>query len=127
MGLLNRLGNARNPYQGGHLRVLCVCSAGLLRSPTLAWVLGQEPWGYNTRAVGVNDDYALIPMDQVHIKWADKIVFVEKEIRDYAERKFGDKLLPDEQLVVLNIPDNFEYRDPELVRIIREQVEELGV
>lgn len=31
MSLMNRLGNADNPYQDRYKRVLCVCSAGLLR------------------------------------------------------------------------------------------------
>ena len=47
----NRLGNSRNIYQGKDKRVLCVCSAGLLRSPTAANVLHKE-FGYNTRACG---------------------------------------------------------------------------
>lgn len=28
----NAMGNAANPYQGNYKKVLCVCSAGLLRS-----------------------------------------------------------------------------------------------
>lgn len=43
---MNRLAIARNGYQGSYKRVLTVCSGGVLRAPTAAWVLGQEP--YNT-------------------------------------------------------------------------------
>ncbi len=35
----NRWGNIDNPYQGSAKKVLCVCSAGMLRSPTAANVL----------------------------------------------------------------------------------------
>ncbi len=62
----NRLHNMRNPHQGSNKKVLCVCSAGLLRSPTLAWILSNEPFNFNTRAVGTSSEYALIVLDEVH-------------------------------------------------------------
>ena len=64
----NALWNCKNPYQGRDKRVLCVCSAGLLRSPTIAKVLVMN--GYNTRSCGCRD-YALIQIDNVLIEWAD--------------------------------------------------------
>ena len=39
---LNQLANINNPYQGKSKKVLCLCSAGLLRSPTAANVLHRE-------------------------------------------------------------------------------------
>jgi predicted protein tyrosine phosphatase len=115
----NRLGNAKNPYQTEAKKVLCACSAGLLRSPTAANTLHAE-YGYNTRAVGVAEDYALVPMDIVHIHWADEVVFVEQKVYDLAWSKFKDKL-KDKKVVVLSIPDNFEWNDPDLVAIIKKQ------
>lgn len=121
----NRLGNATNPYQGDFKRVLCVCSAGLLRSPTLAWVLSQDPYNFNTRAVGWNHDFALIPVDEAHIKWADQIVFVEPSVErgflSLLNDEVKERLTRTKELITLNIPDNYEYRDPKLVEIIREQ------
>ena len=72
---LNQLANVGNPFQGKAKKVLCVCSAGLLRSPTLANVLHRQ-FGFNTRAVGYCQEYALIPISQALIWWADEIVFV---------------------------------------------------
>ena len=51
--LMNRIANSTNPFQKDYKRVLCVCSAGLLRSPTAAYVLSQAPYNYNTRAAGL--------------------------------------------------------------------------
>jgi predicted protein tyrosine phosphatase len=70
----NRLYNVHNPHQNfdKYKRVLCVCSAGLLRSPTMARVL-QEEYGYNTRAAGVDFDFALVPMDWALVEWAQEI------------------------------------------------------
>ncbi len=71
--LMNRLGNCNNSYQGEAKRVLCVCSAGLLRSPTAAFVLSNSPWNYNTRAAGLTPQFALIPVDKVLLTWSQEI------------------------------------------------------
>ena len=63
----NRLGNVNNGFQGKFRRALCVCSAGLLRSPTLAEILSQAPYNFNTRAVGITKEFALIPIDMAHV------------------------------------------------------------
>lgn len=117
----NALWNCQNPYQGNYKRVLTVCSAGLLRSPTIAWVLSNTT-DYNCRAAGMHD-YALIQVDDVLIKWADVIVCSETQIKDLLFNKFGDQL---QHRVVydLEIPDNFAYRDPELIKIINERLKE---
>lgn len=117
----NALWNCQNPHQGTNKRVLTVCSAGLLRSPTIAWVLSNDT-DYNCRAAGVHD-YALIQVDEVLIKWADIIICAETEIKDYIIQKFGDNL-EHRILYDLEIPDNFAYRDPELVKIIKERLKE---
>lgn len=77
--IMNRLANSSNIYQGKFKRVLCVCSAGLLRSPTAAFVLSQEPYNYNTRAAGLIKEFALVPVDEVLIRWADEIVCMSNE------------------------------------------------
>lgn len=117
MSFKNRLANANNEFQGDTKRVLCLCSAGLLRSPTAALVLSQEPYNYNTRAAGVSDEYALIPVDEVLLHWADEIVCVEERIKDALVAEFDVGNTP---IKVLNIPDNYEYRDPVLMKLIKE-------
>lgn len=121
---LNRLANSSNPYQGEAKKVLCLCSAGLLRSPTTAVVLSQPPYNFNTRAAGVTQEYALIPVDQVLLRWADEIVCVEQRIFDALEDQFDESILADKDITVLSIPDRFPYRDPALMEIIRKQYDE---
>ncbi len=111
----NRIHNSGNPYQGSAKRVLCVCSAGLLRSPTTAVVLQQE-YGYNTRAAGIIEDFALIPVDEVLISWAQEIVCMDEHQKDmiinlansHIKRGVAITIPP---IIVLNIPDNFGYMD----------------
>ena len=113
--LMNRLMNAENRFQGKYKRVLCVCSAGLLRSPTAAWVLSQDPYNFNTRAVGVTEEFALVPVDRVLLHWADEIVCM-----DYRQAEIvRDLLEEDKPIINLGIQDIYGYRDPDLVDAIR--------
>ena len=117
MSLMNRKANSRNPYQGRYKKVLCVCSAGLLRSPTTAVVLSQEPYNFNTRAAGLVKDFALIPVDEVLLTWADEVVCMTPEQGETLKTMVKE----DQTLICLDIPDNFGYRDPELMKLIRER------
>jgi predicted protein tyrosine phosphatase len=120
--LMNRLGNCHNRFQNfaAHKRVVCVCSAGLLRSPTAAVVLSQAPWQFNTRAVGLVPEFALIPLDQVLLEWAEEFVCMTQDQAD-AVKDMVKQLSLKTQVTCLNISDNFGYREPELVRLIVER------
>lgn len=118
MSRMNALHNCTNPHQGNAKKILCVCSAGLLRSPTLAGELYKR--GYNTRAAGVHD-YALIQVDEVLLTWADEIIFVQKGLKEHVKG-----INPDTPVIELAIPDRFPYRDEALVRTINNCLDELG-
>ena len=118
----NALWNCRNPYQGYAKKVLCVCSAGLLRSPSMAAVLTMK--GCNTRAAGIHD-YALVPLDEVLIEWADVILFADKEHLSTCKHNFHGAL-EDKEYHVLAIPDKYGYMDKELVKIIKDKLKEIG-
>jgi predicted protein tyrosine phosphatase len=116
--LMNRLSNATNPYQGPYKRVLCVCSAGLLRSPTAAWVLAQEPYNFNTRAAGLTREFALVPVDEVLLHWADEIVCMDEKQAEELRFMLND-LGEDKPVVVLRVPDHYGFRDPDLIEAIK--------
>jgi predicted protein tyrosine phosphatase len=113
MSKMNRLGNSTNPFQGSYKKVLAVCSAGLLRSPTTAVILSQEPYNYNTRAAGLDPEFALIVVDDVLLHWADEVVCMTS-----AQQKKLKKMT-DKPIQCLNIDDNFEYRNKELINLIK--------
>lgn len=117
----NQLANITNPSQGKSRKVLCVCSAGLLRSPTLANVLHKN-MGYNTRACGTASNFALIPITEALIYWADEIVFVDEDCKTYLSDDAKDELRNCEaQIITLNIPDSYDYGDSVLEDIIWQQ------
>lgn len=115
----NRLANSKNPYQRDIKKVLCVCSAGLLRSPTAAVVLSQDPWNFNTRAAGIEKEWALIPIDEVLVWWADEFVCMTLEQYNFL------KGMTDKPIHCLDIADSYEYRNPILVRIMKEKFENI--
>jgi len=118
---LNRLANSSNRFQTDAKRVLTVCSAGLLRSPTAANVL-HRLHGYNTRAVGHSEEYALIPIDEVHIEWADEVVCVHPDVKRELDWKFQDSTAYAKvDVVVLAIPDRYSWGDSELEKLIEKQ------
>jgi len=120
----SRIGNCSNKHQGKYKKVLAVCSAGLLRSPTIAWVLSQKPYEYNCRAAGTESDYALIKLDDVLLEWADEIVCADS--LHYITVKDRLKELDIEKpLLNMELPDVYEYRNPKLVKLIVKKYNEI--
>lgn len=126
----NRMGVILNGFQGTHKKVLTVCSAGCLRSPTAAHILSADPWNFNTRAAGVSEEYAIVHANSGLVVWADEIVVMDKWQATYintlqqeiVNEYMGFTFKP---VHILNVPDNFEYRNPELVRIMVEKFNEI--
>ena len=114
-----RYGVHSNQFQGDYKRVLTVCSAGILRSATAAHVLCQCPFNFNTRNVGTAP-YALIPLTDDLILWADEVVCMENEHKNYVMGKMMDMDLY-KPIFVLDIEDIYEYRNPKLVKLIKER------
>lgn len=112
-----------NPYQGTDKRLLFVCSAGLLRSATAANLFAKK--GFNTRSCG-SHEYALIPLSINLIAWADQIIFVNKENYLTSVDKFSKSRDLIEKSQVLKIPDDYEYNNPTLIKLLEEQVNVSG-
>lgn len=109
-----------NRDQGTAKKVLCVCTAGVLRSPTIANVLHKK-FGHNTRAVGCDLDFALIPISRGLIEWSNEIVFSDmKSLNATATLVGADWIAYTEErnIRVLGLPDSFDYGSPTLVDMI---------
>jgi len=129
----NQLGVVFNAYQGKHKKVLTVCSAGCLRSPTAAHILSSEPFNFNTRCAGTSEEYAIVPVTEALVVWADIILVMDKVQFTFvmnmqnklAEEWNGMHEFEFKQMVNLDIPDEFGYRDPKLVEIMTNKFKEL--
>ena len=99
--------------------VLFVCSQNRLRSPTAEQVFARHP-GIECASAGTNHD-ADNPLTPELVEWADIIFVMEKGHRDKLASAF--KLnLSSQQVVCLDIPDEYEYMDPGLIRLLRARV-----
>ena len=119
---MNKYGVHSNQFQGDYKRVLTVCSANMLRSPTIAHVLSAEPYNFNTRSAGTAG-FALIPVTEDLLVWADEIVCADTEHALDVRQQLMEFQL-DKPVINLNIPDIYEYRNPELIKLIKERYAE---
>ena len=99
-------------------RILFLCSQNKLRSPTAEAVFADHP-KLEVDSAGLNND-AEVPLSEEQVEWADLILVMEKEHRNRLNRKFG-KALGGKRVVVLNIPDDYEYMDPTLIQLLKQK------
>ena len=104
------------------MRVLFVCSENRLRSPTAEKVFADYP-GVETRSAGTNAN-CNAPVTREVIEWADVVLVMEKSHRNKLTKRFRS-LLTNKRLAVLGIPDEFEFMDPLLVRLLSNRVPSL--
>ena len=100
------------------IRALFICHYNRKRSATAERVFGKDP-ALEVLSAGTSDE-AMVQVNQRMLEWAD-IVFV----MDDAQVQALGKMFPDhpclDQVVCLNILDNYHFLDPELVSILEER------
>jgi predicted protein tyrosine phosphatase len=99
--------------------LLFICSQNKLRSPTAEAVFSGVS-GIDVDSAGTNND-AIVPLSPEQVAWADVIFVMEKTHREKLERKFK-RHLNGQRVIVLGIPDNYEYMDPVLVELLKRKV-----
>ena len=99
--------------------VLFICSQNRLRSPTAEQVFAARP-DLECSSAGTNHD-AENPLTAELVEWADVIFVMEKAHREKVQKRFRPQL-HDKRVIVLGIPDNYDYMDPELVRLLETKV-----
>ena len=114
----NQIANAANRFQGSQKRVLCLCSAGLLRSATIADIL-VKTGKYNVRNAGCSQEYALIPLSTALLHWADEIVVVQ-EWEEFVREALTSEGLDNTPMTSLDIPDEYERNDPVLIELVKD-------
>jgi predicted protein tyrosine phosphatase len=99
--------------------VLFICSQNRLRSPTAEQVFANWP-GVETSSAGLNND-AENPVTPELLRWADLIFVMERAHRNKLSAKFKSHLVR-ARVICLEIPDEYEFMDPELVQLLRARV-----
>lgn len=99
--------------------ILFVCGKARKRSPTAAEV-AADILGARTDFAGLSAD-ADECLGTEQIDWADAIVVMEKAQRSRLKRQFG-ALLGDKRVLCLDIPDRYEFMQPELVTLLGQKL-----
>jgi predicted protein tyrosine phosphatase len=100
-------------------RILFVCSQNRLRSPTAEQVFSSDP-NLECASAGTNND-AENPLTPELIEWADLIFVMEKAHRNKLASRFG-RHLGGKRVIFLDIRDDYDFMDPELVRLLKVKV-----
>jgi predicted protein tyrosine phosphatase len=101
------------------IRALFVCSQNKLRSPTAEQIFSKWP-DVEADSAGLNHD-AIVTLSPEQIEWADVVFVMDRSHRNRLQKKFK-KFLNGKRVVCLNIPDEFEFMDPALVRLLEARV-----
>ncbi|MGG7605680.1 low molecular weight protein tyrosine phosphatase family protein [Massilia sp. BKSP1R2A-1] len=96
-------------------RALFICTQNRLRSPTAEQVFSTWP-GVDTDSAGLGND-ADVALSTEQIDWATIIFVMEKAHRNRLSRRFRQHL-NGKRVVCLDIPDDYAYMQPELVRLL---------
>ncbi len=97
-------------------RLLFLCTRNRLRSPTAETVFADLA-GVEVDSAGLSRD-AEVQLSEEQVEWADVILVMERIHRDRLNQAFGHALAG-KRIAVLNIPDDYEYMDEELIRLLK--------
>jgi predicted protein tyrosine phosphatase len=98
------------------MNILFICSRNKWRSPTGEAIFRNSPV-HQARSAGTSDS-ARIRVSQSLIDWADLVFVMEKKHLQILRSMFTVT----RQVVVLDIPDEYQYMDQELVEMLRDAV-----
>jgi predicted protein tyrosine phosphatase len=101
------------------LKVLFVCEANRLRSPTAEAIFTGRPY-LDVKSAGLAKQ-ATVPLSSELLEWADLIFVMEKRHRNIIQSKFIE-VYQRKRIICLYIPDDFEFMDPELIVLLEERV-----
>lgn len=96
-------------------RFLFICSQNRLRSPTAEQIFSTRT-DIQVASAGTNRD-AETPLTDELVEWADVIVVMERTHRNKVQQKFR-RALGDKRMICLDIPDEYEFMDPALIRLL---------
>lgn len=101
------------------MKILFVCSRNEWRSPTAETIYKNHDF-IVAKSAGTSPS-ARIKINQKHVEWADLIFVMEKKHRQLIEQKFGNEL-DRQKIIVLNIPDEYQYMDEDLIEELEAKV-----
>jgi protein-tyrosine phosphatase len=102
------------------MNLLFVCSRNQWRSPT-AEAVYKNYSGLNVKSAGTEPS-ARIKLTSKIVEWADVIFVMEKKHKQRIIEKFNS-ILDKENIIILNIYDDYKFMDVELIEEIKMKVD----
>jgi predicted protein tyrosine phosphatase len=100
-------------------RVLFICRVNRHRSATAERVFCKRS-DLEVRSAGTSED-ALVRVNKRMLEWADLVFTMDDQQRAALERMFPSHPVLD-RLICLDIPDDFTFLDPALIKLLEERV-----
>lgn len=101
------------------MNALFICSRNRLRSPTAERVFFETP-GVTVRSAGTERD-ADNPISSDDVDWAEVIFVMESRHKKRLQQMFS-RLLAQKRVIMLGIPDDYEFMQAELVALLTVKV-----
>jgi len=100
------------------MKVLFICNQNQNRSKTAENIFKDR---FQTKSAGLYNEK---PVTERQLSWADIIVVMENIQRDEIAKRFPKQYMQ-KQILSLDIPDVYQFDQPELINILNSKINEL--
>lgn len=102
------------------LKILFVCKFNKMRSKTAEEIYKNDE-RFEVKSAGV-DEYAEVFVSSELLEWADYVVVMEEVHRKWLSICYPI-IFSKKEILCLDIPDFYDFMDPQLIFLIREKFE----
>ena len=100
------------------MKLLFICNQNKNRSKTAKEIFKTE---FQTKSAGL---FSQQPVTEKQIAWADAVIVMEDQQRTEIAKRFPKQYLQ-KRILSLNIPDFYQYKQPELFKILKKKMKEI--
>lgn len=100
------------------MKVLFICNQNKHRSKTAELLFKKI---FRTKSAGLFNEK---PVTKKQLSWADLIIVMEDFQRTEISKRFPEIYLK-KRIISLNIPDVYQFNDPELINLLKKKINEV--
>ena len=100
------------------MKILFICNQNENRSKTAEEMFSKD---FETKSAGLFNEK---PVTKKQLEWADLVIVMEDFQRTEISSRFPEQYLK-KQIISLDIPDVYNYKDPELIGLLKDKVNKL--
>lgn len=98
-------------------KTLFICNQNQHRSKTAELLFKEQ---YNARSAGLFNEK---PVTKDQINWADIILVMEESQRHEIAKRFPKEYMK-KQIICLDVPDIYKFNQPELIKLLKNKIDE---